>query len=77
MSIILLCDPADIDECALSTHKCEQNCHNTAGSYACSCNTGYQLNADEHHCDGNILYLVATFTPIGEVCYCGKIPPPG
>ena len=42
----------DIDECAENTDGCAHNCHNTAGSYYCSCNTGYRLNADGHACDG-------------------------
>ena len=43
---------ADIDECAEGTDRCSQNCHNTIGSYTCSCNTGYRLNADGVTCDG-------------------------
>ena len=31
---------------------CAQNCHNTVGSYNCSCYTGYRLNADGFACDG-------------------------
>ena len=41
----------DIDECANDFHKCEQNCHNTAGSYECSCSTGFNLNKDGFTCD--------------------------
>ena len=33
----------DIDECKASVAKCDTNCHNTEGSYHCSCNHGYQL----------------------------------
>ncbi|XP_066022017.1 uncharacterized protein [Pocillopora verrucosa] len=30
--------------------QCEQNCHNTLGSYTCSCVSGYQLAADGKSC---------------------------
>ncbi|KAF8363794.1 hypothetical protein PRIPAC_90717 [Pristionchus pacificus] len=32
----------DVDECA-SPGRCDQRCHNTEGSYKCSCHRGYQL----------------------------------
>ncbi len=40
------------NECDEISNQCEQNCHNIAGSYNCSCNTGYTLNSDGHACDG-------------------------
>ena len=42
----------DIDECALNTSGCNQNCTNTIGSYLCSCYTGYQLEKDNETCIG-------------------------
>ena len=42
----------DIDECNTNNGGCAQNCHNTAGSYHCSCNTGYTLNGNGHSCNG-------------------------
>ncbi len=30
---------------------CAHNCHNTIGSYNCSCNIGYRLNMDGFGCD--------------------------
>ena len=47
----------DVDECAMYNGGCEQNCHNTVGSYYCSCNAGYTLNEDGHSCDGTFLLL--------------------
>ena len=44
----------DIDECAEGTDRCAQNCHNNIGSYTCSCNAGYRLNANGYDCDGMI-----------------------
>ena len=44
---------ADIDECAEGTAMCEQNCHDTVGSYTCSCSPGYTLNTvDGVRCHG-------------------------
>ena len=47
----------DIDECALGTDQCTQNCHNNVGSYTCSCNAGYTLNSDGRRCDGRNNWL--------------------
>ena len=44
----------DIDECTEGTDRCAQNCHNNVGSYTCTCNTGYRLNANGYGCDGTI-----------------------
>ncbi|MGI4458269.1 hypothetical protein ACR2WA_25390 [Klebsiella pneumoniae] len=42
----------DIDECADGSNGgCAHVCTNTDGSYECSCNAGYVLNADGHACD--------------------------
>ena len=43
---------ADIDECRTGKHLCDQLCHNTFGSYSCSCIAGYKLDADDRTCDG-------------------------
>ena len=42
----------DINECLLGTSDCAQLCNNTAGSYICSCNTGYALDLNNHTCNG-------------------------
>ena len=42
----------DTDECSNSNGGCAQNCTNTVGSYICSCNSGYNLNSDQHACNG-------------------------
>ena len=43
---------------------CEYNCTNTVGSYACSCDIGFQLNEDGLHCDGqtklSLISILAT-----------------
>ncbi|XP_051873390.1 mucin-4-like [Pristis pectinata] len=35
----------DLDECQVNTDTCEQICINVFGSYNCSCNEGYAINA--------------------------------
>ena len=42
----------DIDECSEGIYNCEQNCHNSVGSYACSCNSGYRLDGNGVTCRG-------------------------
>lgn len=36
-------DCVDVNECAKSNGGCDHKCLNSAGSYSCSCNTGYEL----------------------------------
>lgn len=36
-------DCVDINECAKNNGGCDQKCLNSAGSYSCSCNTGFEL----------------------------------
>ncbi|XP_074050628.1 complement C1r subcomponent [Macrotis lagotis] len=39
-----------IEENSNSRLKCEHLCHNSIGSYFCSCRPGYELQADRHSC---------------------------
>ena len=41
----------DINECD-GVNECQQHCHNTIGSYNCSCDVGFTLNRDERNCTG-------------------------
>lgn len=36
--------------------ECDQSCHNTFGSYTCSCVRGYQLAADRKSCLGKVCF---------------------
>ena len=46
----------DQDECAYNIDQCDDNyglCHNTKGSYYCSCIGGFKLTTDGHSCTGS------------------------
>ena len=42
-------------------------CTNTPGSYACSCWTGYTLNADGKGCTGNTMDIIFVEEPCNSV----------
>jgi len=46
-------DCVDVDECSNGNNKCEQNCVNTKGSYACTCKDGFTLSNDNYTCTAN------------------------
>ena len=54
----------DINECNTNNGGCDTTCTNTVGSYECSCNTGYELNNDLHHCDGKLYIVLVSFNII-------------
>ena len=43
---------SDINECLLNNGNCSQSCTNINGSYTCSCQLGYNLNANNGSCNG-------------------------
>ena len=58
-TVYSICFFLDSDECALSTHNCnEQNaiCANTFGSFNCSCIAGY--SGDGITCSGKLGYII-------------------
>ena len=42
---------SDQDECKMGENSCEQECHNTVGSYECYCRPGYKLSDDKVSCE--------------------------
>ena len=68
MCNILFCTPyihahstlsfIDIDECFEESDECNQACTNSVGSYICSCNSGYQLAANQKTCVGKSIIIL-------------------
>ena len=54
MMTLLVNSCSDIDECSTDNGGCEQECTNPTGSFFCSCNEGFTLNADGMSCDGKL-----------------------
>lgn len=57
---MLLIVTTEIDECFEGTHQCTQNCVNTIGSYVCTCNSGFIIDADRRTCDGENKIITLT-----------------
>ena len=51
-SVIINCYFLDVDECNEGNALCTQNCHNSIGSYVCTCLDGYIISLDGIHCIG-------------------------
>ena len=49
---IITTDTLDINECNTNNGGCSHSCTNTEGSYYCSCDEGYVLDANDHACNG-------------------------
>ena len=47
----------DNNECETANGECEQMCINTIGSFACSCDVGYQLDRNGLNCSGKFAKL--------------------
>ena len=47
--------PTDIDECAVDTDGCEDDCEDTEGSFICICRMqGYEVGMDMRSCVGQL-----------------------
>ena len=42
----------DVNECLDKNRNCSHYCINTEGSYYCECPVGYNLQPNEHECEG-------------------------
>jgi hypothetical protein len=54
---------SDVDECATANGGCQHNCINGHGFHACTCNAGYQLQADGRSCvdiGGSLMSLLTS-----------------
>ena len=55
----------DINECVEDYDGCNQTCTNTNGSFECSCNDGYKLDANGRTCSGKYcLICIIVLYPI-------------
>ena len=45
---------SDINECSSSKGGCSHTCHNSAGSFTCSCPNGMELDSGKRSCKGKI-----------------------
>ena len=43
---------SDINECNTLNGGCDGSCHNSLGSFSCSCGNGYTLDSDGKTCNG-------------------------
>ena len=55
---VFVCN-ADVNECATSPCDANAACANTAGSYTCTCNSGYTGNGTS--CTGKMCYCLIIF----------------
>ena len=44
----------DINECSISNGGCSHSCHNSAGSFTCSCPSGLELDPGKRSCRGKV-----------------------
>lgn len=60
----------DIDECKTEEANCAHGCHNTLGSYACVCNTAYELGSDGKQCYSqfNVFYIITWIETLHLFC---------
>lgn len=65
----------DTDECALANGGCEHSCSNADGSYTCSCNSGFKLNANGLTCEGKhksrtrVTVCFKVWISVWDACY--------
>lgn len=55
----------DINECLTNNGGCAQSCSNTAGSFGCSCGTGFSISSDGRTCVDIDECQTATTCPVG------------
>ena len=55
---------SDVNECNLTPLSCpaSEDCHNTMGSYMCTCKPGYERLSTNANCTGKICYTFINYT---------------
>ena len=52
----------DINECTDGSNNCQQLCVNFPGGFRCECNLGFQLNADQATCSGEVFIRGSSYS---------------
>ena len=65
--MVLFTSESDINECEEQTDRCTQDCTNSAGSYTCSCDSGYRLQSDGFSCNGKFKVVSAVLIHLSSV----------
>ena len=75
--VVLAVVVEDIDECTVNSHNCDAaaSCTNTAGSFTCSCNAGYEGNGQT--CTGEKLREIGFFNDVDEESFSNISPSSG
>ena len=51
----------DINECTENSDGCAQICTNNAGSFICSCRSGYRLGSNGRNCIGKLYCIIVLY----------------
>ena len=64
---------SDRDECAVENGGCQHTCTDSEGSFACSCNSGFELGADGRSCLGSSNYFSLVLDSFSNIVRSFKI----
>ena len=68
---------SDVNECQEGTDLCAQNCHNSIGSYVCTCVDGFIISIDGMNCIGEVYIVIIlwSWTSVLSVSLANSSPP--